>query len=254
MEALELTLPVLAFVIANRFGGLKWAIAAATAASVRSAYQRRRRGARVGWYLPVVTGMLIARGTIAIIFDSSAVYFGLGIATKALIGVGLMVSVLIGRPALAELAPLVIPFDHVTRAHPIYRRTMTTLTWVAAGFELLTSAWDVWLYNNASLNEFVIVRFVAGWVMGFAVTMAAIVWAHLRLSRIPGFPGILALFDPTFDDDEDDDEDDGDAARDSGSDTGRAADPVDDGRVNIAEAGPSDEPGPPEGPDSIRPR
>ncbi len=169
-------------------------------------------GARIGWYLPVVTAMLVTRGVIAIIFDSSAVYFGLGIATKALIGVGLIASVLIGRPAMAELAPLVIPFDHVTRTHPIYRRTMVTLTWAAAAFELLTSAWDVWLYNNSSLNEFVIVRFIAGWVLGFLATTAAILWAHFRLARIPNFPGILALFDPTFaDDDEDDENDDGDS-------------------------------------------
>ncbi len=219
-ESLELALPVLAFVVANRLGGLKWAIAAATSASLRASYQRRRRGLRVGWYLPVVTAFLVTRGVIAIIFDSSAVYFGIGIATKALIGVALAVSILAGRPAMAELAPLMIPFDAATRAHPIYRHTMVGVTWVAVAFEWLTTVWDIWLYNNASLNNFVIVRFLAGWVLGFVTVFGVIMWAHKRLVKIPGFPGLLAMFDPTLADDQDDLVDVVDADDDVGSDDG----------------------------------
>lgn len=212
-DLIDMSLPVLAFLVLNRFAGLGWAIAGATAASVRAAVRRRRRGLPLGWYLPVVTAYLIVRGVVSILFDSAAVYFGIGIATKTLIGLGLVASILIRRPAVTELAPLVFPLEERVRTHPIYLRTTLRLTWVAAAFELASSAWDVWLYNNASLNQFVIVRFLAGWVAGFVTVFTSILWAHVQLSRIPGFPGLLALFDPSLVDDEvaaDEDADDHD--------------------------------------------
>ncbi len=200
--AVDAGLSVLLFIGVNSAFGLPWAIAAATAWSLIATLRRRSRGLQVGWYLPVVTTYLIVRGVVGIAFDSEAVYFGIGIATKALIGVGLIVSVIAGRPIVGEFIHFVIPFPPDVRAHPIYHKTMGQLTLVAAAYELLSSVWDVWLYNNASLNGFLIVRLLAGWLSAFVTISACIVYANRQLSRIPSFDGLLALFEPSHTDPE----------------------------------------------------
>src|SRR4051794_27360830 len=103
------------FMIANRLGGLGWAIAASTTWSLKAAITRRRKGVAIGKLLPITTGVLIIRGVVGIVTDSKAIYFGSGIAIQAAIGLGLIVSALIGRSVIGELAPRVLPFPpHVS--------------------------------------------------------------------------------------------------------------------------------------------
>lgn len=193
--ALDSVMPVLLFIGVRSIAGLPWAIAAATLWSIRSAVVRRRKGLGIGWFMPLVVVYLIARGVLGVVTDSEAVYFGIGFATKVAIGLGLLVSVLIGRDLIGEVAPRVLPFDRETRAHPRFRATTRTLTLIAAAFELLTSVWDIWLYNNASVNEFLIVRLFAGWFMGFVTIFASLIYANRQLSKIPSFPGLFAMLE-----------------------------------------------------------
>ena len=95
-------MPVIIFIGLNRLAGLPWAITGATLWSLKVAYTRKRRGLTIGKFLPIVTAGIIARGVIGIITDSEAVYFGIGIATKAAIGLALIGSALIGRNLVAN--------------------------------------------------------------------------------------------------------------------------------------------------------
>ena len=192
---LDAALSVLLFIGVNSQWGLGWAIAASTTWSLIATYRRRRNGLPIGWYLPGVTVYLLIRGFLGIAFDSEALYFGIGIATKALVGLGLAVSVMIGRPLVGELLPFVIPFPDDVRRHPIYASTMAKLTLVAAGYELVSAGWDVWLYNNASINGFLIVRLFSGWLSAFITISASLVFANRALSRIESFDGLVAMFE-----------------------------------------------------------
>jgi hypothetical protein len=186
---------VVVFIIANRLGGLGWAIAASTTWSLTAAYRRRRRGMAIGKLLPITAAVLLIRGVIGIVTDSKAIYFGSGIAIQATIGLALLVSVLIGRSVVGELAPKVLPFPREIVAHPIFRSTMARLTLVAGAYELAKSGWDVWIYNNASTNGFVLMRFLAGWLTGVVAVTGSIIYAERRLRRIPGFAGLLPMLE-----------------------------------------------------------
>jgi hypothetical protein len=199
---LDAAFSVLLFIGINSQWGLAWAILASTTWSLVATYRRRRSGLPIGWYLPGVTVYLIIRGLVGIAFDSEAMYFGIGIATKALIGVGLAISVVAGRPIVGELIPFVIPFPENVKRHPIYASTMAKLTVVAAGYELATAAFDVWLYNNASLNGFLIVRLLSGWLSAFVTISACLVYANRSLSRIESFDGLVAMFEQQDEDPE----------------------------------------------------
>ncbi len=156
---------------------------------------RKRRGSPIGKFLPLLLVYLVVRGALGIIFDSEDVYFGIGIGTKVVIGLALIGSVLVGKPLMDRLVPLVFPFDDATKQHRIYRSTMTHLTLLGAAFELVSSVWDVWLLANSSVTGYVLIRFLVGTVLGIVVFVGAFFYAQRRLDKIPGFEGLFKMLE-----------------------------------------------------------
>ena len=189
---------VAAFILLDKFVGLPWAIAGATAWSLKATYTKHRKHQRIGWLLPTTTLYLILRGIVGIITDSRAVYFGIGIGTKFAIGLGLVGSVVVGKGLAAMYADRVLPFPDDVRAHRIFRSTMNQLTVLAGCYEMASAGSDVWLYNHSSKGGFVLIRILVNWVSGFVVMFGAILYADTRLKRIPGFAGLLELAEETL--------------------------------------------------------
>jgi len=196
--AFDSIISVAAFILLDKFLGLPWAIAGATAWSLKATYVKHRKGLRIGWLLPTTTIYLIIRGTIGIITDSRAAYFGIGIGTKAAIGLGLIGSVVIGKGLGTMYAHRALPFPEDVRAHRIYRSTMNQLTILAGCYEIGSAGWDVWLYNHSSKSGFILIRMLVSWISAFVVMFGAIFYADWRLRRIPGFGGLLELAEATL--------------------------------------------------------
>lgn len=186
---------VVLFIAVRRILSLPWAIGAVTLWSLKSAYMRKRNGHAVGKFLPILTVLIIGRGVIGILTDSEAVYFGMGIATKMLIGVALIGSVLVGRNIVAYFAPKIFGFDQATVDHPVYQPAMNKIAWVAGLYEIGSAAFDIWLFNNASVDGYLIVRFFANWGASAVVLVGCFVYLNKALSAIPGFPGIMPLLE-----------------------------------------------------------
>ena len=195
-RAIDSVMPIVAFLVLNRWASLGWAVAGATARSIKAAVSRRRHGEVVGRFLPLLVAYLVVRGVIGIVTDSEAVYFGIGIGTKALIGMVLVATAVVGRPFLARVFPLAVPLAAETVAHPVFRRTMGRLTVALGAYQLLTSVWDIWLYNQTSADGYVAVRALVGWPAGFIVSCLGLWYADRALRAAPGFPGLLDLLDP----------------------------------------------------------
>ena len=137
--------PVVIFLLLNRFAGLGWAVGGATVWGIQITVRRSRRGEAVGKFLPLLIVYLLVRGLIGIITDSEDVYFGIGIATKAAIGLGLIVTVLLKRSFLSQIIPAVLPFKKETIKHKVFSRVMSQMTVLLGFYQILTSIWDVWL-------------------------------------------------------------------------------------------------------------
>ncbi|MED5396853.1 MAG: hypothetical protein VX782_00760, partial [Actinomycetota bacterium] len=99
---LDSVLPVALFLVLNRVWGLAAGVAGATLWSIKVAVSRRRRGEVVGRFLPILVAYLVVRAGVGIWTDSEAVYFGIGIGTKAAIGLALIGTVVRGRPILTR--------------------------------------------------------------------------------------------------------------------------------------------------------
>lgn len=194
-SVLDSVMPVLLFLVLYRTTNLGWAIVGATAWSVKTAISRRRRGLRIGWLVPLIVLALVVRGIISVVTDSEAVYVGTGIAGKFAIAAGLAGSVLIGRAAVGELAPLLFPFPRAVREHEIYRTTMAHLTFGAAAFYVVSGALDIWIYNYNTIEGYMVIRLLVGWPFGMVSFIAGFLYAQRRLNRVPGFIGMQALLE-----------------------------------------------------------
>jgi hypothetical protein len=194
-SVIDSVMPVVLFVGLYRLAGLPYAIIGATAWSVKTAVMRRRRGLKVGWLVPLVVAALVVRGIIGIVTDSEAVYVGTGIAGKFLIALGLVGSVVIGKAAVAQLAPAVFPFPRSVQRHELYRSTMAHLTLGAAVYYVISGLVDIWIYNNSSIEGYFVIRLVVGWPLGMIGFAAGFFYAQRRLNRIPGFVGMQSLLE-----------------------------------------------------------
>lgn len=195
MSGLDSLMPALLFLLFNRFFGLGWAIGAATVWSLRVIWSRRRKQIPIGRVLPLVAGFVVARGIIGIITDSEAVYFGLGIASKFAIGLGVAIAAKIGRNVLAIAVPYVFDFSEEVRSHPIYVAALDRIAYVAGLYYVVSAGFDIWLYNNNSVEGYIIIRMMVNWPLGIAVFWGCVAYLTRRLRQVPEFPGLYKLLE-----------------------------------------------------------
>ncbi len=192
---LDSLMPVVLFLIMNRFAGLGWAVAGATLWSVKVAVSRRRRGEVIGKFLPMLLAYLVARGIVGVLTDSEAVYFGIGIGAKTIVGALLIGTSLVGRPILSRALHLLIPVGREIRFHAAYKRMTKILTFAFGAWLLVTSAFDFWLFNQTSTDGYVIIRAIASWPAGVVLTLLGFWYIDRSLRVVPGFSGILDLLE-----------------------------------------------------------
>jgi len=63
-------------------------------------------------------------------------------------------------------------------------------------YQLVTVGFEIWLLGESeSGTAFLIIRTLVGTAAGFIGFIAAIFYADRRLRAIPGFPGVLDMFE-----------------------------------------------------------
>lgn len=178
------------------------AVIAATAWSVKAAYSRVRRGLPIGKWLPVITAYLVVRAAVAIAAErewvdfgvsAEAVYFGIGIGTKILVGLAAVATIVVGKPFALWAVRFVPDFPEALRTDQRFVATLRDVTWVIALYELGSSVWDIWLYNNSGVTWFVTIRFVANYVVSFMLILATLLYADRRFSKIERCPSLVDL-------------------------------------------------------------
>lgn len=207
---LDQLMPVVLFLVfynldAVRVAGLnniEVAVIAATAWSIKAAYSRVRRGLPIGKWLPVITAYLVVRAAVAIAVErelvdfgvsSEAVYFGIGIGTKMLVGLAAVATIVAGKPFALWAVRFVPDLPEALRLDRRFVATMRDVTWVIALYELGSSVWDIWLYNNSGVSWFVAIRLVANYVVSFVLILATLVYVDRRFSKIEGCPSLVDL-------------------------------------------------------------
>ena len=196
-------LPIAGFVIGEQFGsraindlwGDRLAIILMTLAAVWAVVQRQRRGQAIGWWIPSIAVYLFFRGIAGLIYGED-VFLAIGIGLKVALGLAALVSVLVGRAAAAYLAPMVLPFGDEIQAHERFISTMRHITLAYAVYQLVTVGFEIWLLGKSdSGTAFLIIRTLVGTAAGFVGFVAAVAYVDRRLRSIPGFGGVMAMFE-----------------------------------------------------------
>ena len=199
---LDQMMPVLLFLGFYNVVSIEAAVVASTLWSFKAAVSRRRRGLNIGLMLPTITVYLILRSAVTIAAErelvdfgvsTEAVYFGIGFATKILVGVVLAVTILRGRSFMAWVSERLLRLPDGMAQDQRFVRTMAMATWFIVAFEILTAIWDIYLYNNTGVNLFVLTRFGVNFTLGFICITAGLIYIDHRLQPIPGYPGLTEL-------------------------------------------------------------
>ena len=199
---LDQFMPVVLFLVFYNLVNTEVAVISATAWSVKAAYSRRRRGMPIGAWLPVITGYLLVRAAVSIAVErdlvdfgvsSEAVYFGIGIGTKMLVGVAAAVTILVGKPFMVWAARRFLQLPDAVQSHPDFLSTMRNVTWVITVYEVGSAVWDFWLYNSAGVNLFLVTRQVVNFFVAFLLIFATLLYVDRRFSKIDGCPSLVDL-------------------------------------------------------------
>ena len=199
---LDQFMPVVLFLVFYNLVNTEVAVIAATAWSVKAAYSRRRRGLPIGKWLPAITGYLLVRAAVSVAVErelvdfgvsSEAVYFGIGIGTKMLVGLAAAATILVGRPFALWAVRYLPDLPEAVRSNPRFVATLRDVTWVVAFYEVGSSVWDIWLFNNSGVTMFLITRQVVNFVVAFLVIFAMLAYVDRRFSRIEGCPSLVDL-------------------------------------------------------------
>ena len=197
--------PALLFLLFYNLGNTVLAVAAATGWSLKAVYSRRRRGLSVGAWLPCLTAYLVLRAAVSIAVEremldfgvsAEAVYFGIGIATKVLLGLAAVVTILIGRPFALKAVHWVVVLPETMSSHPRFISALRNVTWVIACYEVGGAVMDIMLYNNMYVSAFLISRQIANFVVSFVLILGTVMYLDRALAQVPGWPGLEQILNP----------------------------------------------------------
>jgi hypothetical protein len=165
-------LPVGAFYLGLRLGGLAVGIGAATAASV-AIYLLERRAGRDGLLVRLSLGFVLVQAVVGIAADSTTVYLAQPVLFTAAWGVAFAASVPLGRPLAGALACAWYPFPRWFRETPQFKRVFGVESLVWGAYFFARSGIRLMALLQGSLESFLLIVFVTG----FPAMLALMAWS-----------------------------------------------------------------------------
>jgi len=177
-------LPVGAFYVGLRLGGLAVGIGAATAASV-AIYLLERRAGRDGLLVRLSLGFVLVQGAVGIAADSTTVYLAQPVVLTAAWGAAFAASVPLGRPLAGALACAWYPFPRWFRETPQFKRVFGVESLVWGAYFFARSGIRLMALLQGSLESFLLIVFVTG----FPAMLVLMAWSIRYAMRGLDEPG-----------------------------------------------------------------
>ena len=138
--------------------GVWVAIFAALAWSYGAIAWRRLTGRRTSGLLVLTALVLTGRTVLAVLADSTFLYFLQPVVTDGLVATAFLVSLATARPLVARLAGDFYPMDRELSLRPRIRRLCRRLTVLWGALCLTKALLTLWLLYSQSLETFVLVK------------------------------------------------------------------------------------------------
>src|SRR6478735_4058031 len=177
--------PAALFYACLRLNGVWTAIVVALGWSYGAIAWRAITGRRTSGLLILTALMMTGRTGIAILTDSTYLYFLQPIISDGLIGAAFLVTLATARPMVARLAGDFYPMDDDLHLRPRIRRLFWCLTLMWALLCLGKATATLWLLQSQSLDTFVLVKSVSALLIN-GLAVAATIGAATLVARREG--------------------------------------------------------------------
>ena len=191
-------IPATLFYTCLRLEGVWTAILVALGWSYGAIAWRAVTGRRTSGLLILTALLMTGRTGVAVLTDSTYLYFLQPIISDGLVGVAFLVTLATARPMVARLAGDFYPMDDDLHVRPRIRRLFWCLTLMWALLCLGKATATLWLLQSQSLDTFVLVKSVSALLVnGLAVTAtigaATLVARREGLLETPAAPVPVAV-------------------------------------------------------------
>ena len=140
---------------------------------------RALTGRRTSGLLILTATVLTGRTVIALVADSTFLYFIQPVISDAVVGATFLLSLASARPMVARLAGDFYPMDHELSLRPRIQRLFRNLTVMWATLCLSKALFVLWLLHSQSMDTFVLVQGVSVVTLNVTATAATIAAAML---------------------------------------------------------------------------
>jgi intracellular septation protein A len=181
-------IPATLFYTTFSLAGVWTAIVVALCWSYGALGWRAVTGRRTSGLLILTALLLTARTAIALLTDSTFLYFLQPIISDGLVATAFLLSLATARPMVARLAGDFYPMDQELSVRPRVRRLFRNLTVLWAALCLGKATMTLWLLESQSLETFVLVKSVSVLSIN-ALAAAATVALAAAVARKEGLLG-----------------------------------------------------------------
>jgi hypothetical protein len=175
--------PLGAFYVGLKLGGLASGIAAAAAASVLI-YLYERRAGRDGVLVRISLGFVVVQSVIGLVAHSTTVYLAQPVLIAAAWGLAFFVSVAIGRPLAGALACAWYPFPRWFRETAPFKRVYGIESLVWGTYFLARSGIRMAVLLHGSLESFLLITFLTGTPAAFLLIVWSIRYSIQHLADV----------------------------------------------------------------------
>ena len=157
--------------------GVWTAIMVALAWSYGAIAWRAVTGRRTSGLLLLTALLLTARTALALLTDSTFLYFLQPIISDGVVATAFLLSLVSARPMVARLAGDFYPMDHELSVRPRVKRLFRNLTLMWAALGLGKALMTLWLLQSTSLATFVLVKSITVLAINLLAAAATIALA-----------------------------------------------------------------------------
>lgn len=176
-------IPATLFYTCLRLEGVWTAILVALGWSYGAIAWRAATGRRTSGLLILTALLMTGRTGVAVLTDSTYLYFLQPIISDGLVGAAFLVTLATARPMVARLAGDFYPMDDDLHLRPRIRRLFWCLTLMWALLCLGKATATLWLLESQSLDTFVLVKSVSALLINGLAVAATIAAATLVARR-----------------------------------------------------------------------
>jgi intracellular septation protein A len=187
-------IPMIAFYIAQRTGGVKWAVGFGVGLSVAIIPLEQRMTGTMRWCWIGLVGV-VSSGVLALVTHNPRLFFLKSVVGDGTLGLAMLGSLAIGKPLVAMFAGWAVKIPDWYKSTRAYKQSFGLVTLAWGLVNVMRAAGRGYMVARGTLGQVMVVNLATGWPV-FAALVAFSVWyprrlAHRYVASVGGHEGMV---------------------------------------------------------------